>query len=144
MAVIAKEVLKYDLIYNYTTIWLDYLRDGKTELNEGLEWDDSDYLCAVNSYAAKGNPDHITYVTNNIVRWKKYNRLFCGEDNITLDRFKELMTCEKADERINNFRSDSVVHMVIADYAENTLQAILTGKEGVTDDPEFIDLGSWK
>ena len=54
------------------------------------------------------------------------------------------MTCEKADERINNFRSDSVVHMVIADYAENTLQAILTGKEGVTDDPEFIDLGSWK
>lgn len=120
------------------------IRDGKTELNEGLEWDDSDYLCAVNSYAAKGNPDHITHVTHNIVRWKKYNRLFCGEDNITLDRFKELMTCEKTDERVTNFRSDSVVHMVIADYAENTLQAILTGKEGVTDDPEFIDLGSWK
>ena len=33
LAIIAKEVLKYDLIYDYTTIWLDYLRGGKTELN---------------------------------------------------------------------------------------------------------------
>ncbi len=33
LAVIAKEVLKYDLVYNYTTIWLDYLRGGETELN---------------------------------------------------------------------------------------------------------------
>lgn len=33
LAVIAMEVLKHDLIYNYSTIWLDYLRNGKTELN---------------------------------------------------------------------------------------------------------------
>lgn len=33
LAVIAREVLKYDIIYDYTTIWLDYLRNGETELN---------------------------------------------------------------------------------------------------------------
>lgn len=33
LAVITREVLKHDLIYNYSTIWLDYLRNGKTELN---------------------------------------------------------------------------------------------------------------
>lgn len=33
LAVIAREVQKHDLIYNYSTIWLDYLRNGKTELN---------------------------------------------------------------------------------------------------------------
>lgn len=33
LAVIARKVLKHDLIYNYSTIWLDYLRNGKTELN---------------------------------------------------------------------------------------------------------------
>lgn len=33
LAVIAREVLKHDLIYNYSTIWLDYLRNGKTELS---------------------------------------------------------------------------------------------------------------
>lgn len=33
LAIIAREVLKHDLIYNYSTIWLDYLRNGKTELN---------------------------------------------------------------------------------------------------------------
>ena len=33
MAVIACEVLKHELIYNYSTVWLDYLRNGETELN---------------------------------------------------------------------------------------------------------------
>ncbi len=33
LAVISREVMKYDYIYNYSTVWLDYLRDGKTELN---------------------------------------------------------------------------------------------------------------
>lgn len=33
LAVIAREVLTHDLVFNYSTIWLDYLRDGETELN---------------------------------------------------------------------------------------------------------------
>uniref|UniRef100_UPI0025D8D7A2 D-alanyl-D-alanine carboxypeptidase family protein n=1 Tax=uncultured Eubacterium sp. TaxID=165185 RepID=UPI0025D8D7A2 len=33
LAVISSEVMKYDLIKNYSTIWLDSLRAGKTELN---------------------------------------------------------------------------------------------------------------
>lgn len=33
LAIIASEVMKYDLIENYSTVWLDSLRDGKTELN---------------------------------------------------------------------------------------------------------------
>ena len=37
-----------------------------------------------------------------------------------------------------------MVHMLIADYSTETIQAILTGVDGVVDSPEFIDLGSWK
>jgi D-alanyl-D-alanine carboxypeptidase (penicillin-binding protein 5/6) len=33
LAVIATEVMKYDLIKDYSTVWLDSLRDGETELN---------------------------------------------------------------------------------------------------------------
>lgn len=33
IAVMAREVMKHELIKNYTTIWLDYLRNGETELN---------------------------------------------------------------------------------------------------------------
>lgn len=33
LAVIAKEVMKHDIVKVYSTIWLDYLRNGKTELN---------------------------------------------------------------------------------------------------------------
>lgn len=33
LALITKEVMKHSIITNYTTIWLDSLRNGKTELN---------------------------------------------------------------------------------------------------------------
>ena len=33
LAVIACNVMKYDLVRKYSTVWLDSLRDGKTELN---------------------------------------------------------------------------------------------------------------
>ena len=33
IAVMATEVMKHELINNYSTIWLDYLRNGETELN---------------------------------------------------------------------------------------------------------------
>lgn len=33
IAVMAREVIRHDLVRNYTTVWLDYLRDGETELN---------------------------------------------------------------------------------------------------------------
>lgn len=33
LAVISKEVMKYDLIKKYSTVWLDSLRGGETELN---------------------------------------------------------------------------------------------------------------
>ncbi len=33
LAVIASEVMKYDLVTKYSTVWLDSLRNGKTELN---------------------------------------------------------------------------------------------------------------
>lgn len=33
LAIIAKEVMKYDLVKKYSTVWLDSLRDGETELN---------------------------------------------------------------------------------------------------------------
>lgn len=33
LAVIAKEVMKHDLVKKYSTVWLDSLRGGKTELN---------------------------------------------------------------------------------------------------------------
>ena len=120
------------------------IRDSSTELTEGVEWDDPHYLCAVNSFAAKGNSDMLTNDEGNIVRWNRYNELFGGQRGLTIDRFKELMTCEKTDNDLTRMRGSGMVHMVIADYSTGRLQAILTGEDGVEPSPEFIDLGSWK
>ena len=120
------------------------VRDSSSELNEGVDWDDPHSLCAVNSFAAKGNSDMLTNDEGNIVRWNRYNELFGGQRGLTLDRFKELMTCEKTDNDLTRMRGSGMVHMVIADYSTGRLQAILTGEDGVVPSPEFIDLGSWK
>lgn len=120
------------------------IRDSSTPLHKGLEWDDPNCLCVVNTFAVDGNMDQMTADRVNIDRWEKYNRLFSGETGLTLDRFKELITSEKTDTDLVNIRSNNVVHMVIADYDTKKIQAVLTGTEGVVDTPEFVDLGSWE
>jgi hypothetical protein len=120
------------------------IRDSSTPLNEGLVWEDPNYLCAVNSFAAKGNSDQILHMKSNMIRWNRYNELFCGEKQLTVDRLKELMTCERIDNDLARIRSEGLVHIVIADYSTERLQAVLTGTDGIVQTPEFIDLGSWR
>jgi hypothetical protein len=107
-------------------------------------WDSADYICAVNSFAAKGNSDKLNYYPNNIIRWNRYNELFCGEKSLSPERMRQLMTSERTDNELVRIRSSELLHMVIADYSTCTLQAILTNTEGVDDEQAFIDLGSWK
>ena len=120
------------------------IRDSSTELNMNYKWDSSDYICAVNSFSSAANTKDLYFGIHNAIRWKRYNELFCGEKCLTADRFKELMTCESTDNKLDRIRGDGMVHMLIADYSTETIQAILTGVDGVVDSPEFIDLGSWK
>lgn len=125
------------------------LRDSSTPLNDGLEWDNDDYLCIVNSFASKGNADQLTVQSENFIRWKKYNSIFCNEKNVSLTRFKELLTHEQVkesngdDTTLVNFRTVQMVHLVLVDYDTRTIQAIFTGTEGVTDEPEFISIGTF-
>ncbi len=120
------------------------LRDSSTPLNDGLEWNSKDCLGMVNSFAAKGNADLMTATPENLVRWKKFNELFCSEDNITLNRFKELLTCEKTeDSPVINFRGDNLVHMVVFDYDTHSIQAILNNDKQEADNQKFVDLGTF-
>ena len=121
------------------------IRDSNTELHDGLTWDDPECLCAVNSFAAKGNADMLTISNGNYVRWKKYNDFFCAEkEKITLSHYLELLTCEKVeDSPVVNIRNNNLVHTVIADYDSHRLIALMTSKDGVKDEVSFIDLGSF-
>ena len=120
------------------------IRDSSSELHRQYTWEDSNYICAVNCFVTTQNLMDIDQAENNLIRWQRYKDLFCGKKDITLDRFKELMTCENTDNDLDRIRSDGLVHMFIADYSTETMQAVLTGADGVEDSPEFIDLGSWK
>lgn len=119
------------------------VRDSTTALHSGLSWEDPAYLCVVNSFAAECNSDLLTYNAGNIVRWNRYADLFCGVRGLTTGHCKELLTAEQTGNDLARIRSEDVVHMVLADYDTHTLQAVLTGTDGLADAPEFIDLGSW-
>lgn len=120
------------------------IRDSSTPLFNGIRWDSPDYICTVNSFAAEGNSDKLSFHPNNIIRWNRYNELFCGEKQLSPERMRQLMTSERTDNNLVRIRSSELMHMVIADYSTCSLQAILTDTEGVTDEQKFIDLGSWK
>ena len=119
------------------------IRDGNTKLLDGLKWSDPDILCVVNSFVTSGNSDKITDDPTNLVRWLKYDQLFSQEkDKISLDRFKALLTSEKTvDSNLINFRSHTLIHMVVLDYDTKKAQAVFAGAE-ITDDCEWIDLGT--
>ena len=120
------------------------IRDSSTALFDGVRWDSPDYICAVNSFAAKGNTDMLTRSPSNIIRWNRYNELFCGERELSPERMRQLITSERTDNELIRIRSAGLSHMVIADYSTSSLQAIFTDTEGVDDEQAFIDLGSWK
>ena len=95
---------------------------------------------------ALGRPadmDIMTGEKGNILRWEKYDRLFSSTDRISLDRFKMLMTAEQTDTDFTEIRSNGLVFLLIADYDSRTLQAAFTGREGVADMPDFLDLGTF-
>ncbi|HAG14487.1 MAG TPA: hypothetical protein DCG49_11605 [Ruminococcus sp.] len=120
------------------------LRDANTALHDGLRWDDPAFLCVVNSFAAKGNADQLTYNANNVIRWNRYHDLFCGQRGLTVSRYKELLTSEQLDNDLVRIRSGGVVHLVLADYDTRRLQAVFPDTNGIAETPEFIDLGSWE
>ena len=119
------------------------LRDENTKLCDGLTWNTAGCLCAVNAFAAEGNLSYFMQYAENIGRWHKYDCLFGNETKLTLSRMEELMTSEQTGTFLDNIRSEGVVFILLADYHTRTLTAALTGTEGVTDQPEFLNLGEF-
>lgn len=120
------------------------LRDSSTPMHKGLEWDNPNYFCIVNSFTAEGNSDKLTTAYENIVRWNKYNKQFCSEKNISLTRFKQLLTSEKVeDNSLINCRNSMMVHMVLVDYDTKSVQVLFGSPEGTKDKIKFIDLGTF-
>lgn len=121
------------------------LRTKDTPLLDGLEWNSMDCMCAVSRFAAEGLPDTITTRHNTLkaeyIHWIKLDSIFSGNEKISPERFKELLTIEKTNVPINRIREDDMMFMLITDHGSRSLQANLIGKDGVSDMPEFIDLG---
>lgn len=114
------------------------IRKADTPLLDGLSWEAPGCLCVVNAFAAKGQYDQMTATRSNIYRWVKYDRLFAGEEKLSLARFKSLMTSEKTDSPYMEIRSSGLVVMTIVDYDTRTLQAAFTSREGIVDTPDFL------
>jgi len=120
------------------------LRDADTPIMEGLKWESEDSLCVLNSYMTAGNKDDFTGSVANLVRFSKYNDWVATEENFTVAEVKEMITQERTDQyEVENVHRQGVVHLVLIDYATGNIQVAFTGDEGVTDKPEFLDVGNY-
>ena len=120
------------------------LRNEKTPLFEGLEWNVTDSLFVLNSFAARDNLDNFSDNESNLVRLYKLNNLFKDKQQLTLGQIKDLLTSEVVDQNsVCNIHSKNVFHTVIVDYESGDIQIAFTDKNGVRDKPEFISIGHY-
>ena len=118
------------------------LRDENTDLLDGLHWDSKDSLCVVNSFASKGNQDGFTKSEFNLTRFEKYNEWVKNTDKFSVKDVKDMITQEDVnDVSVSTVHNDSAVQLIIIDYETGDIQVAFTGKEGVVDKPEFLDVG---
>ena len=75
--------------------------------------------------------------------WNASHSYYMVADNIN-GPYSDWKVMDGTDNDFSRIRSNGLVHMVIADYSECRLQAILTDTGGVDDEQRFVDLGSWK
>lgn len=120
------------------------LRDADTPLMDGLTWDSKDSLCVVNSFATKGNQDSFMGSEGNIVRFEKYNKWVKEQEQFSVKDVKDMITSE-----IVNQYDVTTVHrvggaqLIIVDYETANVQVAFTGKDGIQDKPDFIDVGNY-
>ena len=127
------------------------VRDQYTELNAGVEWDNPDSLCVVNSYAVNGNEDLLTTNMDNYIRWERMNQWISEVDLVGLDTMKDLLTRdtltvteEEGDGDYNNnivdIYSKILFHIAIFDYETGEIHVCFAGEESC-DKPDFIMVG---
>ena len=120
------------------------LRDADTPIMEGLNWDNTDSLCIVNSFTTAGNQDGFTGNTNNIVRFAKYNEWVGDIDVFSIADLKNMITQETVEQfEVENVHSSGTSQLIIVDYAAGRIQVAFTGSEGPVDNPVFVDVGSY-
>jgi len=121
------------------------LRDAKTPIMDGLDWDSEDSLCVLNSFMTEGNMDYFSGNSSNLVRFEKYNKWVLEKEKFSVADVKDMITQEKVDQsKVINVHRNGAVHLVIIDYATDNIQIAFTGDEGVVDKPVFIDAGSFR
>ncbi len=125
------------------------LRGVDTPLLEGLQWDNEDSFCVVNSFASAGNMDGFRGSNSNMVRFAKYNKWASSLEKFSVADVKNTVTQEKARQvALGDMHAGArggilVYQQIIVDYNTGRIQVAFTGVEGLSDKPIFTDIGGW-
>lgn len=116
------------------------LRDADTPIMEGLNWENKDSLCVLNSFMTEGNQDGFTGSQVNLIRFEKYNKWVAAREKFTPADVKEMITQEKTGQHeVENVHRQGAVHLVLIDYDTGSIQAAFTGEKGLVDKPVFYE-----
>lgn len=120
------------------------LRTPESHIFSGLNWDDKNSFCVVNSFTTEGNQDYFTNYQNNIIRFAKYNALVMSREKFSPGTLKTAITAEDVqNSKINRIHSQNTIQIILVDYETKHIQVAFTGTDGVQNRPEFIDIGTY-
>ncbi len=120
------------------------LRGADTPLRPDYQMTADGAFFVVNCHIAEGSPDQEAFDTHNIIRWKRFNEWFAGDETFTAGSFKSRLACETPecyDHKLNVVGADAdAFHVLVLDYATGSVQAAFHRPNEDAGEPYYIQI----
>lgn len=120
------------------------LRTPETPLRPDYQVTADGAFFAVNCYSSEGSPDQAAFDQHNIIRWKRFDEWFGGDELFTAGSFKSRLACETPecyDHFLNVVGANAdAFHVLVIDYATGEVQVSFYRPNDQGGIPEYIKI----
>ena len=119
------------------------IRHMDTELFEGIEWAHPDCMCISDSDIINDTDNSHMISFHTLAGIIKYNIFLDEYEKLTADDMRSLITSDKVnnDNSFSGLRNLYNRELIVFDSSNGSITAAFTGEEGVSDIPDFLEIG---
>ena len=120
------------------------LRKVETPLRPDYQMQAKGAFFCVNCFVSDGMTDPAAYDSCNLIRWKRFNEWFGGDEKFTAGSFKSRLACETKenyDHQLNTVGADAdAFHVLVIDYATGSVQVSFYRPDDLAGIPEYTQI----
>ena len=115
------------------------LRTADSNLMNSIDWNHSEAIAVVNSFALEGNKDNMTDSDHNMIRWKKFNERLAEHEKISVGDLKDIVTRDNPNQYGAHIYSDYTYQMIVIDSVTGSVEiAFAPTSDEFPVKPDFI------